>query len=113
VRRPFSLVAGAAVAALGGLILGEYEFEGAFPYVAGVLFGLVVAEVVVSVGAWRGPVPAVASAAFAAGGLAWAAWITSGEGIEPWPALAWVAMALAAGAAAVRAGPRPRRPRAP
>ena len=102
-RRPVSLLAGAAVSALGALILGEYEFTGWFPYVAGVLFGLVVAETVVGVGHWRGPVPAVAAATLSAAGLAWAAWIDSGEGLEPWPSLAWVAMALGAGAAALRA----------
>ena len=101
-RRPLSLLAGASVAALGALILGEYEFVGWFPWVAGVLFGLVVAEVVVTIGAWRGTVPALASAVLGAGGLAWAAWITTGEGIEPWPATAWLAMALAAAAAVAR-----------
>ena len=102
-RRPVSLLAGAAVAALGAKILGEYEFTGWFPFVAGVLFGLVIGEVVVSVGRWRGPVPAAAGALLAAGGLAWAGWIDSSEGLEPFPTLAWVAMALGAAAAALRA----------
>ena len=108
-RRPLSLVAGAAVAALGALILGEYEFVGWFPWVAGVLFGLVVAEAVVTTGDWRGPVPGGASAVLAAAGLAGAAWITSGEGLEPWPATAWLAMALAAAAALLLGGGRPGR----
>ena len=102
-RRPVSLLAGAAVAGLGALILGEYEFTGWLPFVAGILFGLVVAETVVSVGRWRGRVPGVASAVLSAGGLAWAAWIDSGSGLEPWPELAWVAMALGAVSAGVRA----------
>lgn len=98
------MVAGAAVAALGALILGEYEFTGAMPFVAGVLFGLVVAEVVVSVGRWTGVLPAVAAAVPTAVGLAWAAWIDSGEGLEPWPVLAWAAIALGVVAAGLRAG---------
>src|SRR5687767_3656416 len=48
-RPALAVVAGAAVAAFGALILGEYEFRGTMPYVAGVLFGLVVAEAVVGV----------------------------------------------------------------
>ena len=38
-RLVLAVIAGAAVAAFGGLILGEYPFTGATPYVAGVLFG--------------------------------------------------------------------------
>ena len=49
-RALLGLVLGAATAALGALILGEYEFTGTLPWVAGPLFGLVVGEVVVGVG---------------------------------------------------------------
>ena len=40
-RAVLGLVCAAAAAGLGALILGEYEFTGSLPYVAGPLFGLV------------------------------------------------------------------------
>ncbi len=105
-RLTLSLVVGAAVAALGALILGEYEFDWLLTGLGGPLVGVVIAEVVTAVGGRRGWVPAVAAAGFAAGALAWAAWITSGQGLEPYPPLAWLAMGLAAAAALVWAMPR-------
>lgn len=96
------MVVGAAVAALGALILGEYEFTGLLPYVAGALFGLVIGEVVVGVGRDRSWAMAIVAGALAAGGIAWAGWIDSSEGIEPVKGLVWVAAALAAVVAAAR-----------
>jgi hypothetical protein len=101
-RALFGLVLGAAVAALGALILGEYEFTGTLPWVAGVLFGLVIGEVVVSVGRSHHVGVAVGSAALSFAGIAWAGWIDSTEGVEPVKALAWVSAVLAAGTAFVR-----------
>ena len=78
VRLVLAAAAGAATAALGALILGEYAFTGLTPYLAGVFFGLVIAEIVLTVarGASR---PLAAAAAVEAGlGLAWALWISIG-----------------------------------
>lgn len=101
-RAGLGVVCGAAVAAMGALILGEYEFTGSLPFVAGVLFGLVVGEVVVSVGQARSAVVAVLAAALSFAGIAWAGWIDSSEGVEPVKGLVWVAAVLAALTAAVR-----------
>src|SRR5688500_14428951 len=96
-------ILGAAVAsAFGALILGEYQFSGAMPVGAGVLVGLVISEIVVEVGATRTPIIGVVTAAMVAGALAWAGWVSSGEGLRPYPAGAWVAMAFGALAAGVR-----------
>ena len=103
-RQPLAVLAGAAVAALGGLIVGEYPFTGWTPYIAGVLFGLVVAEVVVSVAGRQGHVLAAASAVLAAAGLAYAVWDDSGYGIRPIALVAWVGVALGAVVAGLRAG---------
>lgn len=100
----------AAVAALGALMLGEYEFTGSLPFIAGPLFGLVIAEVVVGVGRSRAIPVAVGAAAIAFGGIAWAGWIDSTEGVEPVKGLVWVAAAIAAAVAALRTAGR-RRPR--
>ena len=101
-RVGLGLVCAALVAALGALVLGEYEFQGTLPFVAGPLFGLVLGEVVTGVGRARSLVVALIAAALAFGGIAWAGWIDSSEGVEPVKGLVWVAATLAALAAAVR-----------
>jgi hypothetical protein len=53
----------------------------------------------------------VPAAVAAFGGIAWAGWIDSSEGVEPVKALVWVAAVLAAAAALLRiAGLRRRAP---
>lgn len=100
-------------AAIGALILGEYEFTGSLPFVAGPLFGLVVGEIVVGIGRARSLPVAAAAAAISFAGIAWAGWIDSSEGVEPVKALVWVAATLAAAGALVRIVGLPgRQPRA-
>jgi hypothetical protein len=101
-RALLALVLAAGAAALGALILGEYEFTGSLPWVAGPLFGLVIGEVVVGVGRTRHLVAALAASALAFGGIAWAGWVDSTQGVEPVKRLVWVSAALAAAAALVR-----------
>ena len=105
-RQLLAVIAGAAVAAFGGLILGEYPFTGLTPYAAGLLFALVVAEVVISVGGQTGVLPALAAAICTAGGLGWAIWISSGEGLAPIPGGAWVALVIGVVVALLRGGIR-------
>jgi hypothetical protein len=105
VWRPIlGIVSAAAASALGALILGEYEFSGATPIGAGILFGLVISEIVLEIGATRAPLVGVLTAAMVAGGLGWAAWVSSGEGLRPFPTGAWLAMAVGAVAAGARTG---------
>lgn len=101
-RPLLAVVCAAAVAALGALVLGEYEFEGTLPLVAGPLFGLVVAEVAVGVGRSRSWAVGLAVAALAAAGIAWAGWIDSSYGLVPVKGLVWVSAALAAPVALIR-----------
>ena len=98
-RRLLALVAGAATAAAGAVILGEYELTGLTPVVAGLLFGVIVAEVVTVAGRRHDPVTAAVCAAAAAGGMVWGAWISSGEDWDYVPGGVWVGVALAAAAA--------------
>ena len=111
-RTGTGLIVAALVAGLGALILGEYEFEGMLPFVAGPLFGLVIGEIVVGVGRSRAVLVGVAAGVLAASGIAWAGWIDSSEGIEPVKRLVWAAAALAAVAAMARVVGRGR-PRGP
>jgi hypothetical protein len=97
-------VTGAAVAALGGAILGEYPFTGVTPYIAGALFALVVSEVIVSVGRRRDRVTAAAAAICTVAGLGWGVWISAGRGIEPVPVGGWVALVIGLVVALLRGG---------
>jgi hypothetical protein len=101
-RALLGLVLGAATAALGALILGEYEFAGTLPWVAGPLFGLVIGEVVAGVGRSRHLAVATMAAVLSFAGVAWAGWIDSTQGIEPIKRLVWVSASLAAVAALLR-----------
>lgn len=95
------MVAAAAAAALGAAILGEYELEGLTPLVAGILFGLILGEIVTAVGGRRDQPAAATSAVVTAAGMAWAAWRSTGPD-EHWslvPDLAWVGVVLGAVAA--------------
>jgi hypothetical protein len=101
-RTIIGLLCGAVVAALGALVLGEYEFSGSLPYVAGPLFGLVVGEAVVAAGRSRTMVVGAIAGLLALGGITWAGWISSGDGLEPLTTVVWVSAALAAVAAFLR-----------
>ncbi|HEX3426945.1 MAG TPA: hypothetical protein VHT30_12490 [Acidimicrobiales bacterium] len=102
------LVAGVAfgvgAAALGGWILGEYPFTGVMPYLTGVLFALVVAEIMLSISRRSGVVVAIPACIATAGGIFLAVWIQSTEGLVPIPIGGWVAIALGAVIALVRGG---------
>jgi len=114
-RALLGLVLGAAVAALGALILGEYEFTGTLPWIAGPLFGLAIGEVIVGVGRVRHRAIAGLAASLSFAGIAWAGWIDSTQGVEPVKGLVWVSAVLAAAAAYLRVAglPARRSPRAP
>src|SRR5687768_18420451 len=101
-RAVVGLLLAAVAAALGALILGEYEFAGTLPWVAGPLFGLVIGEVVAGVGRSRHVAVAAVAAALSFGGIAWAGWIDSTQGIEPVKRLVWLSASLAAVAALLR-----------
>jgi hypothetical protein len=98
----FGLVLGTGVAALGAQILGEYEFTGTLPWIAGPLFGLVIGEVVVGVGRSHHPVAAAVTAVLSFAGIAWAGWIDSTQGVEPVKPAVWGSALLAAAAGFVR-----------
>ena len=108
-RALLGLVLGAATAGLGALILGEYEFTGMLPWIAGPLFGLAVGEVVVGVGRSHHVAVAAVVAVLSFAGIAWAGWIDSTQGVEPVKAAVWVSAALAAVVGFLRTAGLPRR----
>ena len=91
---------------LGAAILGEYQFDGLTGAVAGLIYGIFVAEAAVAVNRRRNTILAVVCAVLAVGGLGWAIRASIGPRADipgDLPALAWVALVLAAAGAAVRA----------
>ena len=92
-RRPLALVAALVVALFGGAVLGEYDLTGLTPVVAGVLFGAVVAEVVLAIARAGDRVLAVGSAISTGAGLVLAIWVSSAHWrfIHPW---SWSAVAV-------------------
>lgn len=95
-RAAISLVLAAAVAWLGGSVLGEYPFDGLFPIMGGGLLGLVVTAVPRAV--WRGRAPllvGLAAAAFGALGEAMAVEIDTAN-LAPWPWEGYAAVGAAA-----------------
>jgi hypothetical protein len=90
---------GALVAAFGALALGEYEFDEALPIGAGPLLGLVVAEIVVSVGRHRSKTMAAILAVWAATAVLLAGHLDANdvEAVKPGAYLSAGLAALAAG----------------
>lgn len=109
------MVLGTVVATFGALFLGEYEFDEMLPVVAGPLLGLVVAEIVVSIGRHRSWTLAAVLA-----GLVGVAVLLAGHldanGVAPIKVGAYLSAGLAGLLAAARtapwgrAGARPPRP---
>lgn len=102
IRAALALVCAAAVSYLGALILGEYEFTGGLPFMVGPLFGLAVGELVAAVGRSRAVPVALLTGAICFGGVAWAGWIDSSEGVEPIHPFVWAAAAIAAACGLLR-----------
>jgi len=91
---------------LGAAILGEYQFDGVTGAVAGLIYGIFVAEAAVAVARRGSTMLAIVCAVLAVGGLAWAIRASIGPRADipgDVPGLAWVALVLAAAGAAVRA----------
>ncbi len=110
-RAGIALLLAVLIAVAGAYVLGEYAFTGLAAVGVGALFGLVVGEMVVEVGRRRTIPVALAVAAVAAGGMVWAGYRSSGEGLEPITGGTWVAAAAAAVVALVRTAGLSRRRR--
>jgi len=112
-RRVLAIIAGAATASLGALILGEYPFTGATPYVAALLFGLAVTEVVLAIDRFPRPVTVASAPVLTLAGMIWSVWISTNHLRSPIPSGGWLAPVLGAAASVlwfrtVRTKPDPR-----
>jgi hypothetical protein len=91
-----AVVVGLVAAALGAVILGEYPLIGARAVLAGLVFGVTVAELMADVSR---PGPEEQYLPFAAamiteGGLVWATWISTGHELETASTAAWIGIGV-------------------
>lgn len=94
-----------AGAFLAANILAEYELEGYVPWVGALAFGVLVGEAIGSGGRWTGWVAAAVGAVIAFFGFAYAGWLETDGGVEPFAATTWLAAAVAAVVAVFRLKP--------
>ena len=104
-RATLSLAAGALVALVAALLLGEYAFDGLAVLGAGLVVGLFVSEATTTVARRRSLLLAVAGAVLTVAGLLGAAWISTDRRLSTVDWQGWAAVALGAAAAAFRARP--------
>lgn len=100
-RLVLALVAGAVVTAMGAVMLGEYHLVGLTPYVAAVLFAVVVAELLRSVARQTSVVLVAGASGLTATGLVWAAWIQAARDWSYVPDATWASVAVGAAVAAL------------
>ncbi len=94
-RVVFGALAAIFVGLFGGLIMGEYELRGPMALVAGLLFGLAVAEVTITIGKSSEWVVVITAALAAFVGHTWAASIDAGDSLGRIATLRWVGSVLA------------------
>jgi|SRR5690349_24619397 hypothetical protein len=82
-------------AALFGLIMGEYELLGFMALLAGVLFGLAVAEATITIAKSNDWVLVAVTGASAFLGLTWAAYIDAGDSLGRIAGMRWLGSLLA------------------
>jgi hypothetical protein len=106
VRPVLAVLAALVVTAVGAAILGEYQFDGLTGAVAGLIYGVFVAEAAVAVARRGSTWLAIVCAVLAVGGLGWAIRASIGPRASvpgDFPGYGWAALVLAAGGAAFRA----------
>lgn len=103
---------GALLTCYGGVVLGEYVYEGTTPFLTAGLLGFVLAEIVTSIARGGDVYLMAATALLVEACLVWALWISTGHRLDLAAFEAWLGIAFGMAAAAfwVRsAGRRPRR----
>lgn len=107
-RLPLGLLVASLVAAVGALLLGEYQLDGWVAVAAGGLLGLLAGEAAVAA-AGTGSIALVAGVGGAAGsGYLWAGWISTSHDLGRLEPEAWVAALVAVALGAVIARPHRR-----
>lgn len=88
-------LAAVTVGFVGGVILGEYRLTGVMALLAGLLFGLALAEAAITAGRSSGWVLVGVTAASSFAGFTWAAWIEVGRDFGPIEPVRWIGAVIA------------------
>lgn len=88
-------LAGLAAAVAGAVVLGDYPLSGSVPWVAAGLIPLLIGVVSTAVAGRHRAAFWVATGPVGAAAVAWGVRIATGWGLDPVPATAWAAMAIA------------------
>lgn len=111
-RPLLAAVLGAATAAAGAVVLGDYPLSGPVPWLAAVVIPLLIGAVMTLVAGRHHRILWVATGPLALGSLAWGVRIATGWGLDPVAASCWAAMGVGL-VWPVAWGLRPRRRPAP
>jgi hypothetical protein len=87
-------LAGAAVASIAAVILGDYPLSGSVPWVAAFLVPGVIGVSMTTVAGRHRTALWAATGPLGAASLGWGIRIATGWGLDPVPGTAWVAIAL-------------------
>jgi hypothetical protein len=94
-RTVVAVVVGAGIAALTGLILGEYDLATLTPFAAALIIPEAIGAAMAAIdprhrsGMWA------LTGLLGGAGLGWGVWIYTGQGLEPVPVQAWASVAIA------------------
>lgn len=100
-RQPLAVLAAILVAAVGAVILGEYDLHGVTAVIAGAIFGVALAELVVTISRVGSVAMQVVAATCACAGLVWATWISTGHAFKYATVSTWLGIAIGVVAAAL------------
>jgi hypothetical protein len=93
-RPVLAAAVGVALAVVLALVVGEYPFTGATPYIAALVVPAVIGFCVAGVGGSHPERWWLGAGVLGAASIAWAVWISTGRGVDPFPACGWAAIAL-------------------
>jgi hypothetical protein len=98
-RQPLAVLAAILVASAGAVILGEYDLHGITAVVAGAIFGVALAELIVTISRTGNVAMQVAASGCAFLGLVWATWISTGHSFKYATVATWIGIAVGVAAA--------------
>jgi hypothetical protein len=103
-RTLVAVVVGTGIAALTGLILGEYDLATLTPFAAAVIIPEAIGAAMAAVDSRHRAGMWALTSLLGGAGLGWGVWIYTGQGLEPVPTQAWAAIAIGMAWPLARAG---------
>jgi hypothetical protein len=95
VRLLLAALLGAATAVLGAVVLGDYPLSGSVPWLAAIVIPSLIGAIMVMVADGYETTLWIVTGPLGATSVAWGVRIATGWGLDPVPASAWAAVAVA------------------